>query len=379
MSRKTNIENPFLYGKVVTGKYFVNREKERQEIAREIEQHTNIILYSPRRYGKTSLVLQTFIDLSLKHKDFSALIVDFYTITSKEKFLLRLADEYGKNAGLTLEKLIRHFKTFLTGIVPIITVDAMGNPRVEIQMTPGQMPLIFEQIVNLPQKLAETGKLVAVFFDEFQETHHFNGQNFQKELRAIIQHHSHVSYIFSGSKHHLFETMFENPENPLYRIGKRMELGKIPLENYLPFLTQNLKKVHPQFTEKQGEEIYAQANGIPYYVQMLAHEVFNLAVLKPRAKPEELIHQAVNDILDNKSEEFGFIFEHLNRSERLTLEMLIKKDGQGLFKKDNQYILAPSTIKKALTNLQQKGIIERRGNRYHFQDIFFERWLRQHL
>ena len=57
--------NPFVFGKVVTGRDFINRSQERKEIAAEIENSTNVILYAPRRYGKTSLVMQVFNDLLL--------------------------------------------------------------------------------------------------------------------------------------------------------------------------------------------------------------------------------------------------------------------------------------------------------------------------
>ena len=48
--------NPFRFGSVVTGEYFTNRKKEIKEIVSEIESGQHIVLMSPRRYGKTSLV-----------------------------------------------------------------------------------------------------------------------------------------------------------------------------------------------------------------------------------------------------------------------------------------------------------------------------------
>ena len=62
--------NPFVFGKVVTGRDFINRSRERREIATEIENSMNIILYAPRRYGKTSLIMQVFNDLKKKHSNF---------------------------------------------------------------------------------------------------------------------------------------------------------------------------------------------------------------------------------------------------------------------------------------------------------------------
>jgi len=55
--------NPFIFGKVVTGKYFTNRTEELRELKQDIKNHTNIILYGPRRYGKTSLIFNLFESL----------------------------------------------------------------------------------------------------------------------------------------------------------------------------------------------------------------------------------------------------------------------------------------------------------------------------
>ncbi len=117
--------------------------------------------------------------------------------------------------------------------------------------------------MNLPAELTKRGKLVAVFFDEFQEINILDGKNLQCELRSVIQHHDNVSYIFSGSKYHLFQTMFEQPDSPLYRVGKRMSLGKVPAEQYIPFLTRHLRTVLPRFTPEEALKLYQKATGVP--------------------------------------------------------------------------------------------------------------------
>ena len=50
--------NPFFYGGVADGNYFCNRSREIEEIRRDIRSGLNILLYAPRRFGKTSLVLK---------------------------------------------------------------------------------------------------------------------------------------------------------------------------------------------------------------------------------------------------------------------------------------------------------------------------------
>ncbi|MCK7535024.1 MAG: ATP-binding protein [Marinilabiliales bacterium] len=48
--------NPFKFGTVVDGSYFTNREEEIAKISSFIKGENHLILISPRRFGKTSLI-----------------------------------------------------------------------------------------------------------------------------------------------------------------------------------------------------------------------------------------------------------------------------------------------------------------------------------
>ena len=51
-------ENPFRYGIVVDDPYFIDREKEMAEIRLDLVSGNNLIITSPRRYGKTSMAMK---------------------------------------------------------------------------------------------------------------------------------------------------------------------------------------------------------------------------------------------------------------------------------------------------------------------------------
>ena len=375
------IHNPFVYGKVVKGAQFVNRVNERNELITEIENHTNIILFAPRRYGKTSLIMQIFDDLHKKHKNFTGLYFDFYCINSKEKFLNMMASVYAKNSGLTLEKLINVFRNTFKGIVPSISLDQIGNPSVELKFTAPVDNSAMEDALNLPKKLADSGKLVAVFFDEFQEITALNGNDFQKELRSVLQYHSNVSYIFCGSKHHLFNEIFTHINSPLYNIGKMIYLKTIPENEYIQFLLKPLKKLNNSFKPEHISQIYQLAGGIPYYVQMLAHELYNLCLLNQNLDPVKLIEQSNQKIISDKNEEFLIIYENLNLSSKKSLDIILVNQGKNLFTSEtlSKNQLASSTLKKALNSLIERGIINRENGNYYFQDVFFKQWLERRL
>lgn len=381
MKHKRLKNNPFVFGEIVRDKNFINRKNERNEIATEIENSTNIILYAPRRYGKTSLIMQVFEDLKKKHRKFSGLFIDFYQVNSKENFLSLMVNEYAKKSGFAFEKVVKILKNVLSGIAPTISFDQAGNPKAEIKLKPSESIRTAKEIFQLPKKLADSGRLVSVFFDEFQEIKTLNGNNFQKELRSVIQHHNNVSYIFSGSKFHLFNNIFAHKNSPLYNIGKTINLDIIAEKDYKKVIFHHLKKVHPKTNIEAATHIYKIADGIPYYVQMLSHEVYNLALLNQNFDVQDLTEQAVQNIIVNKSDEFLMIYENLSASAKVVLEIILQWGGEKIFRKEilTEYQLPLSTIQKALKVLYEKAIVNRENKVYYFQDVFFKRWFKEFI
>ena len=58
------MQNPFVYGEVVPGESFVDREVELDRLIGDLSAGQKVFLISPRRYGKSSLVHQALKALS---------------------------------------------------------------------------------------------------------------------------------------------------------------------------------------------------------------------------------------------------------------------------------------------------------------------------
>ena len=56
--------NPFVYGEVVPGESFVDREVELDRLIGDLAAGQKVFLISPRRYGKSSLIRQALTALS---------------------------------------------------------------------------------------------------------------------------------------------------------------------------------------------------------------------------------------------------------------------------------------------------------------------------
>ncbi len=57
------MDNPFSFSGVVDDPAFCNRQREQKELKRLIKGSQNVLLYSHRRYGKSSLILKLYKSL----------------------------------------------------------------------------------------------------------------------------------------------------------------------------------------------------------------------------------------------------------------------------------------------------------------------------
>ena len=79
------MKNPFVYGETVSGENFCNRTQEIKELVADIKNCQNVIIFSPRRYGKTSLIKQVL--QKVKAKGILTFYVDLYPAINKRKFI----------------------------------------------------------------------------------------------------------------------------------------------------------------------------------------------------------------------------------------------------------------------------------------------------
>ncbi len=374
--------NPFSFGKIVTGKNFFNRKTERKEIESIISNNQNLILYSPRRFGKTSLILTVLNTLKRRDKNFAFFYIDFFSINSLQDFINKMANEYMSNLSFSFEKILLTIRDAIRGITPTLTADEEGKVKIELSIASKNIDYTLEDIFNLPQKLSEKHrKKVAVFFDEFQEAVHLQDAQFLSKLRAQIQHHSKVSYIFCGSKQHLFKDIFENPNNPLFKIGETKSLQPIRRNEYARYLFVNFKKIKSDFENVHAEFIFDNYGPIPYNIQLFAHHLYNLALINPTSNIDKLLKITLEEILSNKNGEFLFIYDNLTTTMRKVLKAVIKNNGRNLFSSQNlsEYGLPSATLNKALNRLIEKGILLFDNNEYYFYDKFFKIWFEKEI
>lgn len=349
------MENPFKFGGLVTGRDFADRESEMDEILREVRSGTNIVLFSPRRMGKSSLLAE----LMRRHSaEFIFVYVDLYGITSKTRMVEVFMSALVNSAFGTVKKVAAGIKDVIKGSRLRLVIGASGEPGVEFSVGEPSVPEI-QDMLDIPEEIArKRGKRIVVVFDEFQEIGSLDGVALLKAMRSRIQAHKHVSYIFAGSKRHLLMSIFEEREGAFFKSAKAAELGPIPRADFTRFLVDRFSAAGGRLDSEAASAIVDAGGGSSYYVQQISHELFNISA-KPKW-PED-VDLAVNATLAHQSPAYQFIWDSLKSGIQRRYLIAVSQENKATSRSmmvQKFGLKSVSHVQKAVKQLDVRGITE---------------------
>lgn len=373
------MNNPFVFGEVVTGGDFADRKDEVRKLSQDLKDGEKIFLISPRRYGKTSLIFNTLA--KLKKEGLYTFYLDLYKATSLHKFLELYTREIALKLETKIEKAIRLIKESLPRLRPKITIGADGNPSIGIDYISEKSEVLrsFDELFELPQKLALKRKRnFVVVFDEFQEIRELNGESLEKSLRSCIQHQRDVAYLFAGSKTHMIEDMVFNKNRAFYKIGKVMNLDKIPRAEFKEFLSDKFAESGFSFEKGTMEKILDTVQDYPYNAQFLCHELWDRH--RDRKKIDIVdVKTCLEKIISEQAPYYINLWDNLTLTQRNVLGAIVNIGGDRIFSQDfssASNIRPNSTLQTSVGLLIKKDILKKSKNTYEITDVFFKEWIR---
>lgn len=370
--------NPFRIGVPVSGAEFADRQTEIDTILTEVRTGSRLFLISPRRYGKTSLLLEC--QNRLHAENVPVAYVDLYGATSLAHFLDLFARAVLEAAEGTVERAVRVAGELLRAIRPTMTLTAQGQPEWSIGLSQQQADLLRlrDQVLALPQRLAERRKgRLAVFLDEFQEVRALDGSTLEKAMRASFQQQPRVGYVFSGSKESLMWEMVRSQRSPFYRSGPTLSLGPVPREEFIKYLSDKFLKSGMQAIPDRLHEVLVLSDEIPFNVQYLCHALW---IIK-RGKGEVLrqdIRRAIDYILASEGAYYAALWGQLSLHQRRTARALARRGGAAPFTIAflREYDLGPSaSLARSLQQLVKREVLKKSEAGYGFADPFFRAWV----
>lgn len=369
----------FVYGMSVGGDNFTDRIEETKRIKLDFENGINVILISPRRMGKTSLIKKVISEMD--SPEIKVVYMDIYDCRSEYDFYNRFAETMMKSTGNQLEQVMENIKRFLVRVSPKLSFSP--EPNSEFSVSLGITPKDYspEEILDLPERIAkEQGIKIVVCIDEFQQIGEFaDSLTVQKRLRGVWQHHQHVSYCFFGSKKHLMENIFQSRRMPFYQFGEMLHLKCIPTEYWVPFICSRFEKYGKEISEEYAARICHTVKNYSSYVQQLAWNVMAETEIEVN---EESFTEGFNALLEQNSSLFIQQTEGLTTYQLNFIRLLCNGIHSGFNTQSvvEQYSLGSKSnvdrIKKCLID-RELITIEKEG--VFLADCVFELWFKREM
>ena len=376
------MQNPFVYGEIVPGESFVDREVELDRLIGDLSAGQKVFLISPRRYGKSSLVRQALTALGRR----GTLTVEV-TVSSYSSYVSFL-EGYAR-ALAAVETRWERARGWLTKVIsstrPEIRYDADTS-------VPGRFSVAFPQVKNerdvsrvanevftLPGRLAaEQKRAVVVALDEFQAVAGFNGGSVEHALRAAAQQQRQVGYVFAGSEPSLMEKMI-GPKRPFYKAGPVIRLQKIPGDVFATFIESKFGKSGIRAEPGLGAAVVDLAGNLPYDVQRLAHETWDdVRASGARKVTVDALHATLARLLAEQETMFEAVWQRLTLAQRAVFRAVVLQSGQGLLSADvrARYRLGgPSSIQTSLAALVKQDLVLKEEGQYVVVDSLLREWI----
>ena len=372
------VRNPFQYSGIVGGESFCNREQEKRDLLRAMENREKLFVYSERRLGKTSLVKTVLQHLP---RSYAAAYVDLWPTDGESTFVTALAKAIAESMTRSGTRLLKLAKDLFSTLSPSLTVDESGLPSLTLGVRDKDVQPALEEVLATPGRIHAQGKRrPVVVFDEFQRIAEYDNDLVERRLRSVVQHQSEVAYLFLGSRRHTIQAMFLDSDRPLYRSAGHYPLGPISASHWQPFIRRKFRAGEKRISGERIEEICSLTQGHPFYTQHLCHLLWEHCE-PDTAVTSEQISAAVQLLLDREGFAYTTLWESLTNNQRrflkgLSLEPKRIEPFAGAFVR-RYGLRSASNAQRAAEALLKRDLLDRDNGSFIFLDRFFRLWVRR--
>ena len=368
--------NPFVVGKYVSDNYFCDRVKETEFLRKQILNGRDVALISPRRMGKSGLI-QHFFNQSSIREEYYVFFVDIYSTTSLAEFVYlfgkEIYEQLKPQKTQWKEKFFQVISSFRVGF----KLDAMsGAPSFDLGLGDIHAPQsTLDEIFNY---IDEADKPCIIAIDEFQQIGEYPEKNVEALLRTQIQRCKKAQFVFSGSKRHLMNNMFNSPSKPFYQSVISMGLDPIPMDEYAKFALRMFEQRGKGLDVDVVNVVWRQFDGYTWYVQMVMNELFSMTE-KGSQCDKTMIADAYANIIHVQEGSYKNILSQLAPRQKVVLQA-IAKEGNACnitsAKFIGKYNLGTaSSVQAAVKSLVNNDLITVENGIYRVSDYFFSTWL----
>ena len=366
------LNNPFVLAGYHGPEYFCDRVAETKRLCTAIRNESNVTLLSPRRYGKTGLIMNAFGNLA-RDGEYGTIYVDIFGTQSLAEFTKAFANAVMGRLDTPLEKVGGAAKRLIQGVRPTLSYDAAsGKPSLSFEVAASQAD---KTLADVFAYLKEHDRRTVIAIDEFQQIGEYPEKGVEATLRGHVQF-SPARFIFAGSKQHIMRDMFTSPKRPFYQSSTMMPLDVIDENAYYDFAESFFRKAGKRLDRDVFRALYRRFDGITWYVQALLWDFYASGedILR-LSQLDEAVRQRV---MSNEYDQQRLISILPDGAQRLmkaiAKERLVKAPQSSAFIVKHG-LKAASSVKTSLEMLVGKELV------YHGKDgyVVYDRLLAEYL
>jgi hypothetical protein len=373
--------NPFRYGALALDDAFTNREAEVAELLTDVLNGQDVVVFAPRRYGKSSLVWR--VSQQAIAQGVLVAHVNLMTTPTTERLAEKLAETIHDDLASTLFRARERLRVFAgLRITPVVTVDPTTG-KIGFSFDAGRQPqdldATLERLLELPGELAaERGRRVALVLDEFQDVVDIDPR-LPRLMRSVFDAQPDVAHVYLGSKRHMLERIFNDENEPFWRSAKQMQLGVIAPEAFRAYIAAQFERTGRKVEAAVVDRVLDATHGHPYATQELCYFLWGETAESAVAGDEQCA-AALEKLLRAEHAHFSLVWEKAARAQRLVLAALALEPGRPLSGEYRRRRGLPgaSTVQRALDALVKDELVGRdTSGEYRLVEPFLAEWLRR--
>jgi type II secretory pathway predicted ATPase ExeA len=377
--------NPFQYGAELKPSQIVNRKQELRDVRRALVNKGRLFLLGPRRFGKTAILRAAAASAEREGAIIVRLDAESYPGVDGlvRAIVTESARKLKSDVAKTGEKILRFFARLRPSISYDPANNTWGGALDSVKNSDSDHTvLLVEAIDGLARLGADAKRPTALVIDEFQKVIQLGGESTEAQLRAAVQRHTGVGFVFAGSKTALLNDMTLNPARPFYRMGIRHFLGPLPRDEFTQFIARSFEKGGYRVDGAAVQDILDRSEDVPYNVQALSSVAWELLTDEDGEElTPKLVQRALKLLVDRDRPFYLTVWNGLTTVQQRVLTAAVAERGTALTSADvtQKYRVSASTMSKALKFLENRDILRRDEGkdsmRWRLEDPFFAAWL----
>ncbi len=362
--------NPFILGHRISRPYFCDRISDQEKLTSAVLNGRNIVLISPRRMGKTSLIHISFHESEEIKQEYLTVFIDILQTNSLSEFTYLLGKEIFDALSAKGIARVQGFLAALKSLKGTFGFDPIsGTPTFNLQL--GDIKNPEYTLKEIFSYIEDSEKQVIITIDEFQQITKYPEKNIEAILRSHIQHLSNATFIFAGSEQSILQEMFIYSSRPFYQSSEIMHLEPISEDIYVEFAQKMFLERDRSIEEAPVRWMYRLFDGITFYLQRTMNGAF---AETPHGEVcgKETILRSINGMLASNEVIYREILSNVSTSQKATLyaiaqEKVVKNPLGSAFVK--KYSLpSSSSVQSAILKLAKSGLITKTDEGYILTD-----------